>query len=233
MRSRVLAHLRGHMIRGLLLVLPLLITLWLLRILFGLIDRNVTPLVLAVIEGSGAENFGRLPVRLAAPIVGVLLTVVFIYLLGRLAGNLVGRRILGLVESWILRIPFIKGVYGSAKQLLDAFSVTSSRAFTRVVAVEYPRHGIWTVGFVTNETEQRMTGPATPFDPPCVAVFLPTTPNPTSGWLALVPRNQLTELDISIEEGVKLIVSGGIVSPAHLRQAETDGSHPSRPSPSV
>lgn len=228
---RVLAHLRGHMIRGLLLVLPLLITLWLLRILFGLIDRNVTPLVLAVIEGSGTEDFCRIPVRFVAPIVGVLLTVLFVYLLGRLAGNLVGRRILAMVESWILRIPFVKGVYGSAKQLLDAFSVTSSRAFTRVVAVEYPRHGVWTVGFVTNEIAQRMKQATVPSDVPCVAVFLPTTPNPTSGWLALVPRDQLTELDISIEEGVKLIVSGGIVSPANLLSGKRDEPRPTRPFP--
>jgi uncharacterized membrane protein len=111
------------------------------------------------------------------------------------------------VESWILRIPLVRSIYGGARQLLDAFNATKSGGFSRVVLVEYPRKGLYTVGFVTNER------PGTGGTVKEVFVFLPTTPNPTSGWLALVPMDQVIDLDVSVEEGVKLVVSGGIVVP--------------------
>ena len=145
----------------------------------------------------------------------LLLTLGAIYLLGLIGANLAGRRLLLLVESWILRIPLVKGIYGSARQLLDAFSVTGTRAFSKVVLLQYPRRGLWTLGFVTTEAEHVIEHVG---DNPVAAVpvFLPTTPNPTSGWMLLVPIAELRVLDISIEDAVKLIVSGGIVSPPDI-----------------
>jgi uncharacterized membrane protein len=125
------------------------------------------------------------------------------------------------VESWILRVPFVRSIYGGARQLLDAFNATKSGGFSRVVMVEYPRRGIWTVGFVTNER------PGSGADPSEVFVFLPTTPNPTSGWLALVPIEQIIDLDLTVEEGIKLIVSGGIVLPPGIVGRDLAG--PARP----
>lgn len=215
MSSRVLAHVRGRFVRGVILVLPLLLTVWLLRLLFNVIDSNVAPLVRRMLE------WGRIPgteswlAPVVIPVVSLLLTATVIYLLGLVAGNLAGRRLLTLVESWILRIPLVKGIYGSARQLLNAFGASGTRAFSKVVLLEYPRTGLWTLGFVTTEVVHRIEHGGDNVVP-TVPVFLPTTPNPTSGWMILVPISDLRELDISIEDAIKLIVSGGIVAPDNI-----------------
>jgi uncharacterized membrane protein len=211
MTSGVFAHIRTRLLRGVILVLPLLVTVWLLSILFDLINSNVTPLVRRLLEWSGIPGLELWFARLGIPLVSLFLTVVFIYLLGLLGGYLAARRLLTMIESWILRIPLVKSIYGSARQLLDAFSFTGKRAFSKVVLVEYPRRGLWTFGFVTTEVEHRLRDTDGPVA--TVPVFLPTTPNPTSGWMMLVPTHDLRIVDMSIEAAVKLIVSGGIVSP--------------------
>lgn len=201
------AHVRDRFVGGLLLVLPLLITVWLLDILFGVVHDNVTPLVFSVLRAIGLGGLEGWHARLTVPLIGVLLTFLVVYLIGLVGANLLGRRIVVAVESWILRVPFVRSIYGGARQLLDAFNATKSGGFSRVVMVEYPRQGIWTMGFVTNERPGK-GGKANE-----VFVFLPTTPNPTSGWLALVPADQIVDLDLTVEDGIKLIVSGGIVLP--------------------
>jgi uncharacterized membrane protein len=216
MRPHVFAHVRRNLVRGLFLVLPFLITIWLLGILFDVIDANVTPTVREVLTRLGIPGLERWFARLGIPIIGLLLTGSFIYFLGMIAGNLAGRRVLTLIESMILRIPFVKGIYGAARQLLDAFSMTSQRHFSKVVLLEYPRLGMWTLGFVTREISQSISAGKGSEPQEMVPVFLPTTPNPTSGWMILVPIVDLQVLDLSIEDSVKLIVSGGIVSPDDL-----------------
>ena len=212
MTTGVLAHIRRRLVRGVILVLPLLITVWLLSLLFNVIDRNVAPLVRRLLGWSGIPWIGSWSAQLAIPVVSLLLTAVAIYLLGLVAGNLAGRRLLTLVESGILRIPLVKGIYGAARQLLDAFGASGTRTFSKVVLLEYPRAGLWTLGFVTTEVEHKIEARGSD-KISTVPVFLPTTPNPTSGWMILVPTSDLRELDISIEDAIKLIVSGGIVAP--------------------
>lgn len=216
MRARLLGHIRRRMVRGLFMILPLLITVWLLGLLFTVINDNVTPSVQALLQWMGMPGLDRGAARhLGIPLIGLLLTALVIYLLGLLGGNLVGRRILSSVESLILRLPLVKGIYGSARQLLDAFSFSGERTFSRVVMIEYPRRGLWTLGFVTTDVEHRLTEPAAE-QITVVPVFLPTTPNPTSGWMMLVPTRDLVVLNMTIEEGIKMIVSGGIVTPSDL-----------------
>ncbi len=210
------AHFRARLVTGLLIVLPLLVTLWLLRILFKAIDANVTPWIFSALSAAGVPDLDRWPARLAVPIVGVVLTVFFIYGIGLLAGNLVGRRLLELFEGGVLRIPLVKGIYGSARQLMSSFSVTSKRPFSKVVLVEFPREKLWAVGFVTQESEHPIARPGRGALPGAVPVFVPTTPNPTSGYVVFAARDQLVELDITVEQGLKLVVSGGIVSPDRL-----------------
>jgi uncharacterized membrane protein len=212
MTTRVLAHIRRRLLRGVILVLPLLITLWLLSLLFNVINRNVAPFVRRLIGWSGIPWTESWSTQLAIAVVSLVLTAVAIYLLGLVAGNLVGRRLLTLVESGILRIPLVKGIYGAARQLLDAFGASGTRTFSKVVLLEYPRAGLWTLGFVTTEVEHKIEARGKDRIS-TVPVFLPTTPNPTSGWMILVPTSDLRELDISIEDAIKLIVSGGIVAP--------------------
>jgi uncharacterized membrane protein len=215
------AHVRDRFVGGLLLVLPLLITVWLLDILFGVVHDNVTPLVFSVLRAIGLGGLEGWHARLTVPLIGVLLTFLVVYLIGLLGANLLGRRVVTAVESWILRVPFVRSIYGGARQLLDAFNATKSGGFSRVVMVEYPRRGIWTMGFVTNERPGRGGAAREVF------VFLPTTPNPTSGWLALIPADQIVDLDLTVEEGIKLIVSGGIVLPPGIvgRDLPSPGGH--------
>jgi uncharacterized membrane protein len=215
-RINPFAHVRNRFVRGLLVVLPLLITVWLLRVLFDLVDGNVTPVVAVVFRALGIEGLDRWQHRIGFPVVGILLTVLLVYLIGLVTGQVAGRRVLALLESWILRIPLVKGIYGAARQLLDAFGATGKRTFSKVVMLEYPRVGLWTVGFVTSEALHDLRRAPAGARVGMISVFLPTTPNPTSGWLVFVPRDELLVLDLSIEAGIKLVVSGGIVSPDDL-----------------
>jgi uncharacterized membrane protein len=223
-----LRHLRTNFVRGLLIALPTIITLWLLRILFGVISDNVTPLVLRVLSAMGATWIADWHARFVVPLIGLLLTALLIYTIGLVTANLVGLRILRWFEGGILKIPFVKTIYGGARQLLDAFGAGGDGTFSRVVLVEYPRLGVWTVGFVTSETRTEL--PTAAGVVRALMVFFPTTPNPTSGWLAVVPERDILEIDLSIEEGVKLVVSGGLVTPAsmskRIRQRPGEGRVP-------
>ncbi len=212
MQSKFLFHLRSRTVRGLLLILTMLVTVWLLKLLFDMINTYITPLVVAVFQSAGSPDLDRWQARIGFPIIGLLLTVLAIYLCGLLAGNMVGRRLVQMVERFILRIPVVKGIYGAARQLLDAFSFSDKKTFSKVILVEYPRRGLWTVGFVTTDEEHNLGGAGNR----TVPVFLPTTPNPTSGWLIFVPVDDLKVLDIPMDEAVKLVVSGGIVSPGDI-----------------
>jgi uncharacterized membrane protein len=209
-----LRHVQTHFVRGLLIVLPAIITVWLLRMLFGAISGNVTPWVLRGLDASGVPWVNDWHARFLVPVIGLVLTLLLIYLIGLIAANLVGQRILSWFEAGVLKVPFVKTIYGGARQLLDAFGSGANGTFTRVVLVQYPRAGVFTVGFVTSEV--RVELPVGGGLVSSVMVFLPTTPNPTSGWLAIVPETDLIDFDLSIEEGVKLIVSGGIVTPASM-----------------
>ena len=211
-----LRHVRTQFVRGLLIVLPAIITFWLLRILFSAVSSNVTPWVLRALAAGGVPWLDDWHARYLVPVIGLVLTLMLIYLIGLLAANLVGQRVLSWFEGGVLKIPFVKSIYGGARQLLDAFGSGTKGTFTRVVLVPYPRAGVFTVGFVTSEV--RVELPVGDNVVSAVMVFLPTTPNPTSGWLAIVPETDLIDFDLSIEEGVKLIVSGGIVTPAAIAE---------------
>jgi len=215
MTKRLLAHIRNRLVQGILLILPLLITIWLLGLLFDIINVNVAPHVRNLLVWLGIPGLERWFARLGIPIISLLLTVAVVYSLGVVAGNLAGRRLLLLIESWILRIPLVKSIYGSVRQLITAFSFSGTKAFSRVVMLEYPRRGLWTLGFVTTEAEHAIKASQENVVA-AVPVFLPTTPNPTSGWMILVPTADLLVLEMTIEDAIKLIVSGGIVSPADL-----------------
>ncbi|HYV18982.1 MAG TPA: DUF502 domain-containing protein [Verrucomicrobiae bacterium] len=219
-RPRGFARLRQWFFTGLILVLPMMITVWLLAVLVRLVEGVSSPVLLAVLRFAWPV-FGHDPVVVAwvVPILGVILTFGLILAVGAFASNFVGRKVVEEFERLVLRLPVVKGIYGSARQLIDAFSSTNA-AFRRVVAVEYPRPGVYTIGFLTrSDTQMAREG-----EPPLrdvSLVFLPTSPNPTSGWLAVVPNAQVVPLDMSIEEGVKLIVSGGLVTPGEPGRAAT------------
>jgi uncharacterized membrane protein len=150
------------------------------------------------------------PTRILVPIVGFITLIFLIYLLGIFASNFIGRKLFSVIEERILKIPFVKGIYGSSKQLLSALSSTRRGAFKNVVLFEYPRRGIYSMGLVTTERKFQVQKPDSE---DMIPIFLPTTPNPTSGLFILVPKSEVIYLNITVEEGIKMIVSGGIVTP--------------------
>jgi uncharacterized membrane protein len=207
------SRLRRLFLTGLVILLPLLITIWLLRLLFNLVHGVSTPFILRIL------SLLRLPLvdepafaTYLAPLIGISVTLVLILMVGALTTNFLGRRILSSFDRLMLRIPLIKGIYGAARQLLDALNQKTD-SFQRVVMVEYPRPGVYTIGFMARGNTTLRTAGERGRMAGFTLVFLPTSPNPTSGWLAAVPDSDVIPLDMSIEDGIKTIVSGGLVLP--------------------
>ncbi len=217
----LISRVRRIFITGLVILLPLLITVTLLYFLFKLVNAYITPLVRRLIDlivsgvfGAALRDWEPFLRSLTIPI-GLLLTLLLVFLVGGLGTNLIGRRILKALDRLILRIPLVKSVYGAAQQLMQSIRFSHYAGFSRVVLVEYPRRGLWTMGFMTQE----YPGGIDRFQQgELVSVFLPTTPNPTSGWLVVTPRSDVRLLDLSVEDGVKFIISGGIVGPQLINQ---------------
>jgi len=141
---------------------------------------------------------------------GLLFVFIMLTFIGFLTAGLIGRYIIKLGERIIARLPIIRSVYGALKQIFESVLKTSSKSFREVVLIEYPRKGIWAIGFITGDTKGEVQHS---LKEEIVNVFLPTTPNPTSGFLLFVPRKDLKVLNMNVEEGIKMVISGGIVTP--------------------
>ncbi len=217
----VVTHFRRSLLAGLLIILPLVVTLWLFALVLRPVQRFVTPPVMGLIDAVGLSAFLDLPgAGMAAGFIGLVLTVVVIYLVGLAGSNILGRTLVRKMDDLALSIPLVKSIYGSARQLVETFYSSADRTFESVVLIEYPRKGIYTVALVTAPTEGELQD-CTPDT--TVNVFVPTTPNPTSGVLVLARRDELIFLDMSVEEALRFVVSGGIVSP---QQVEVRASVP-------
>ena len=193
---------------------PVGITAWLIWLIVDLFDRAVVPLIPDAYNPSDILG-------VSVPGVGVVIVLVLVTLIGALVTNFAGRFLVRFGERLLARVPVVRTVYGTLKQIFDAVLAQSANAFREVVLIEYPRRGIWVIGFITGATRgevQRVT------EEEMVNVFLPTTPNPTSGFLLFVPRKDCTPLDMTVEEGVKLVISGGIVSPPDPAAARSGDS---------
>ncbi len=210
----VVAHFRRSVLAGLLMILPLVVTLWLFALILRPVQRFVTPPVMGLIDAVGLASLLDLPgAGVAAGFIGLVLTVVVIYLVGLAGSNFLGRALVRKMDDLALSIPLVKSIYGSARQLIETFYSSAGQTFESVVLIEYPRNGIYTVALVTAPTEGELQD-STPH--PTVNVFVPTTPNPTSGILVLARRDELIFLDMSVEAALRFVVSGGIVSPKRV-----------------
>ena len=147
----------------------------------------------------------------------MLALLLMLLVVGFFAAGLIGRMVFRLGESLIDRVPVVRSVYGALKQIFETVFADSSSSFREVVLVEYPRRGLWAVGFITGRTKGEVRDR---IDRDLVNVFLPTTPNPTSGFLLFVPREDLVHLDMSVEEGIKMVISAGIVTPPRAAAAD-------------
>ncbi len=207
--SRLADNLRSRIVAGFLVLLPAAVTVWLLVVIFRAADHILTDQALWLLGGSGAPSALVVWIVRAGAVVAVL---ALLYVAGFLATNVVGRRLLAAAERGMTQIPGLGRVYRGARQLLDAVGQDKGGVFRRCVLVEFPRRGLHRLAFVTSERRQQVG------DPPreCLAVFIPSTPNPASGFLAFIPAEECVALTISTEEALKMIVSGGIVSPAAL-----------------
>lgn len=203
-------RLRTFFLAGLIAITPAAVTYVVLRWLFFTVDG---------LFGAPLDNFVHERFGFRVPGVGLLVTLLVILLVGVLTTNLVGRRLIAYVEEWLQRLPLVRSVYATMRQLTDAFLAQDQTAFKRVAMIEYPRRGSWGVGFVTGEVAggpMGLTEGETYYN-----VFLPTTPNPTSGFLLILPASEVRLLDISVEDGLKLVISGGVVVPDSLLASET------------
>lgn len=204
------AKLRAYLLAGILITAPISITLYLAWAVVSFIDARVTPLIPAKYNPESYLPF-------AVPGLGVLVLIVLLILIGALTAGYVGRLLLRIYEGLLSRMPIVRSVYGAIKQIIETILAQQSPAFSQAVLVEYPRRGLWAIAFITGTTEgevQHIT------DEEVINVFLPTTPNPTSGFLLFVPRRDIIPLSMSVEDAAKMVVSGGIVTPPDRRSPE-------------
>lgn len=195
-------HLRRYLIAGLLLWLPLGVTILVVRLLVGTMDQT---LLLLPERLRPDALFG-----FHIPGLGLVLAVTVVLLTGMLVANLFGRRLLALWERMLSRIPLVRSIYMAVKQLAETMFSGGGQSFRKVLLIEYPRQGLWTLAFQTGTgvgEAQQKTGRDV------VNVYVPTTPNPTSGFFLMVPREDVVELDMSVDDGLKMIISMGVVVP--------------------
>lgn len=198
----MMKHLRRYLVAGLLVWIPLGVTVFILRVLIGLMDRTL----LLIPEQYRPEEW----LGFTVPGLGLLLTVLVLLVTGLLAANIVGRSMVGLWESLLDRIPVVRSVYSAAKNFAEIVFSDSGQSFKKVLLIEYPRKGIYSLAFqtATNLGEvQARTGEE------MICTFVPTTPNPTSGYIIIVPKKDIIELDMEIDEALKMIISLGVVVP--------------------
>jgi uncharacterized membrane protein len=195
-------HLRRYFVAGLLFWVPVAVTVLVVRFLVNLLDRT---LLLVPLQYRPESLLG-----FSLPGLGVLLALVVVFLTGIVVANLLGRRLLQLWEAVLARIPVVRSIYSGAKQVMETVVSGNGKSFREVVMVEYPRKGLWTLAFVTGDAypqARQIIGED------AISIYVPTTPNPTSGFFLMVSGNELIRLNISVEDGLKLILSTGVLQP--------------------
>ncbi|HSR63259.1 MAG TPA: DUF502 domain-containing protein [Gammaproteobacteria bacterium] len=197
-----MATLRKYLIAGLLVWIPIAATVVIIRILITLLDKTIL-LIPPDYRPEAVLGF-------SIPGYGVIVGIFILLITGMFAANLFGRRIVQFWESLVGRIPLVRTIYSSVKQVLETLLASDNKSFRKVVMIEYPRKGIWSLGFLTNKGPS-MANESTNRD--LVSVLVPTTPNPTSGFIMMVPAEEIIELQLTVEEGFKYIISMGVVIP--------------------
>jgi uncharacterized membrane protein len=216
--SRVKRRIRNIFITGLLITLPIAITFFILKFLFKNLDA-LSPVFTELLIQAGAP----IPEGFRIPFLGFFMTFLIILLVGILTTNIFGKQIVHLGETLVEKIPFVRRIYSGTKQVVVAFANTDTDSFKKVVLIEFPRKGVHAIGFVTGEArgevQEHTHGQV-------INVFIPTTPNPTSGFLVFSPQEEVQEIAMSIEDGVKYVISGGIVDNQthHLPLVKNDRS---------
>ncbi len=198
-KEKFFKTIRRQFLSGVLVIVPIILTYIVLRFLFSSVDNLLSPLVTQII---GKE----------IPGLGIVATLVIIFIAGIFTTYLGRSRLFNIWELFFIKTPLVRTIYSASKQLMEGITLPDKKAFQQVVLVEYPRQGIYNLGFVSNRIEYLPEKQKKEL----IAVFIPTTPTPFTGFVALFPPDQVIALDITIEEGIKYFVSGGIASPKKL-----------------
>jgi uncharacterized membrane protein len=201
-----MSFLRRYLVAGLLVWVPLGITILVVRLLVNWLDNSL----LLLPEQYQPENL----LGFSVPGLGVVLSILIVFVTGILVANLFGRSLVGLWERLLARIPLVRSVYSGAKQLAETMFSDNGQSFRKVLLVEFPRQGMWTLAFLTGTDKgeaQKKTGQDV------INVYVPTTPNPTGGYFVMVPREDVIELDMSVDDGLKMLMSMGAVVPGVVK----------------
>lgn len=202
MTHHLLAALRRYLIAGLLVWVPLVITFFVVRFLVDLMDQSLKLLP----PGWRPEAL----LGFKVPGLGIVLTFIVVFVTGLVVANLAGRKLVAFWESLLGRIPLVRSIYSASKQVMETLFGAGGNAFRKVLLIEYPRRGMWTLAFQTGKPVGEVQDRT---EHEVITVFVPTTPNPTSGFVVFVPRTEVIELAMSVEDGLKMIISLGVVTP--------------------
>ncbi len=206
--TKLKKKLRNIFIAGLLITVPIAFTYFVLNFLFKKLDQNLSPMFTKLLIWAGAP----IPEGFQIPGLGLAMTLIFIFIVGLLATNFFGKKLLEIGEAIVERIPVVRSIYTGTKQVVTSIAKADTNAFRQCVLVEFPRKGVYAMGFVTGDAKGEVQSKTAKH---LINIFIPTTPNPTSGFLVFAPQDEVLELKMSIEDGIKLIISGGIVIPPY------------------
>jgi uncharacterized membrane protein len=193
---------KKYLITGLLIWIPLVITIWVLKVIFDALDQSL----LLLPDSFQTEHW----LGVHIPGLGAILTIVIVFVTGVFATNFFGARIVVLWHEVLTRIPVVNSIYSSVKQISDTLFSSSGQAFRKALLVQWPHEGMWTIAFLTGTPGGDVVN-YVPED--CLSVYVPTTPNPTGGYFAIVRRKDVIELDMSVDQALKYIISMGVVPP--------------------
>ena len=213
MFKKLQRRIRNIFITGLLITLPIALTYFILQFLFKNLD-TLSPVFTKVLIDMGAP----IPEGYQIPALGLVITLLIVLAVGWFTTNFFGKQLINLGESLVEKIPFVRKIYKGSKQVVQSIAHADTTAFRKVVLLEFPRRGMLAIGFVTGSARGEVQE-YTRED--VLNVFVPTMPNPTSGFLVFAPPEDLTEIDMSIEDGIKYVVSGGIVDTERLKLIDT------------
>ena len=196
--------MKRYFITGLLIWVPLGMTVWVLKFLIGTMDQSL----LLLPENLQPENL----LGMNIPGIGTVLTLLVVLVTGLLTTNIIGQKLVSFWEGVLWRIPVVKSIYWSIKQVSDTLFSSQGEAFRKALLVQYPREGLWTIAFMTGQPGGDVINH---LKGEYISVYVPTTPNPTSGFFLMMPKSDVIELDMSVDTALKYIISMGVVSPNH------------------
>jgi uncharacterized membrane protein len=209
-KAGIIGRLRNYFFTGLIVVGPVSITIYIIWTLISFVDSWVKPLLPKIWQ---PETYG-----LWVPGIGVAFSIIILIIVGAFVANLFGRSIIGFGEQLVGRMPVVRGVYGALKQIFETVLSQSQTSFQKVGIIEYPRIGLYSIVFVSTETTGEIHHKCSASEAGMLSIFLPTTPNPTSGFLLFVPREDVTILEMKVEDAAKMVISAGLVVPEYQKE---------------